>query len=156
MATGTVSTTNVTPWELVSTVTTTSGTTATFSSLAGYSKYKLCWNGVTTASAGNDILLRFNGNTSNYVSVITNSGSTTTATNGIKLTHNYTTTAGFLNINDVLSTGGPKQVDGVSLENYYPGPITGLWNNTAAITSMVATSGAAYSGGTWTLYGIPA
>ena len=156
MATGQVSSTNITPWQLVSTVTTTTGTTATFSSLAGYKQYMLCWNGVTTGTASGTILLNFNGTSTNYSSVINYGSGATKNTTGIGLTTTYTSTDGYVNIYDVLSSG-PKEVAGISAENYYPGHLKGVWNNTAAITSMVITSnGGAYTAGTWTLYGIAA
>ena len=153
MATGQVSSTNITPWQLVSTVTTTTGTTATFSSLAGYKQYMLCWNGVTQ-SAGR-IRLEFNGSTTNYVSQISVAGYQTSVNTSITLADTGTTADGFLNIYDVL-TAGPKQVQGAGNNASQPGVITGIWNNTAAITSMVATTAGAYTAGTWTLYGIAA
>ena len=154
MATGTVSSTNITPWQLISTVTTTSGTTATFSSLAGYSKYMLCWNGVAMASGS--LLLQFNGTSTNYASLEANPNGYNGEITAITLTGGGTTANGFIEIFDALSTG-PKRTEGVSIKVSYSGFLRGVWNNTSAITSMVITSnGGAYTAGTWTLYGIAA
>jgi hypothetical protein len=153
MAVGQVSTTNITPWQLVSTVTTTSGTTATFSSLAGYSKYMLCWNGVTLTSGS--LLLRFNGSSTNYASLEANNTGYNGETTGITLSGAGANAAGFIEIFDALSAG-PKRIEGVNAKVSYPGYLRGVWNNTDAITSMVVTAANAYTAGTWTLYGIAA
>jgi len=153
MAIGTVSSVNTTPWQLVSTVTTASGTTATFSSLAGYSKYMLCWNGVTMTSGS--LLLQFNGTSTNYASLEANSTGYDGSATGITLTGQGTVSNGFVEIFDALSAG-PKRTEGVNAKTSYNGLLRGVWNNTAAITSMVITAGGAYTAGTWTLYGIAA
>jgi len=152
MAVGQVSSTNITPWQLVSTVTTTSGTTATFSGLAGYSKYMLCWNGVTGAGS---LLLRFNGSSTNYASLELNNTGYNGENTGITLSGAGASADGFIEIFDALSAG-PKRTEGTNAKVSYPGFLRGVWNNTSAITSMVITKDGTYTGGTWTLYGIAA
>lgn len=62
MATGTVSTLDPNQWQLVSTVTPTSGTSVTFSSLAGYKKYLIVAKNLYTSATSNWIM-QFNGDT---------------------------------------------------------------------------------------------
>ena len=68
MATGNVSSTNITPWTSLASITTTSGTSATLiTGLAGYGKLMVVWNNVQFTT-NNTATIRFNGVSTNYAS----------------------------------------------------------------------------------------
>lgn len=160
MATGTVSSVTGDVYQTVATVTTTSGTTATFSSLAGYKKFLLTWQGVGLAAA-TQLNLRFNGDSTsnNYVGNLIGSGSDNSRVNFIPLgmataTNGYT---GYAYIDNVLDAR-PKEITGITSENNGGNPtvLNGMYFSTSAITSMVILTTSTYTAGTWTLYGIAA
>jgi hypothetical protein len=154
-----VSTTDT--WTLIQTNTTTSGATSTFSSLSGYKKYMVAWEGITVTGNGN-LILTFNGSTSNYFGgvVLPYSGNYQTSKSGIKL--NWTTfldNSGFISI-DNANNGIPKIVRGELLATPadWIEEIRGGWTDTSTITSIVFTTPSTYvfSAGTMRLYGVAA
>jgi hypothetical protein len=166
MAVNTVSTATGNPWQTIATNTPTSGTTVTFSSIAGYKTLMLAFNNVTTASAAGYGKITFNGSGSNYVATYltsyVNNSSSSNSYIPLDSAQTYNNKyAGYIIINDVLNSI-PKTITGISWDNYtsQAGNVTGVWNDTSVLTSITLTStGTAFSGsntGTVTLYGIAA
>ena len=157
MATGSVSALDQDTWQLIATNTTTSGTTSTFSSLSGYKKYMVTWEGVARASGG--VTLTFNGSTSGYSGgdILAYSSSQQTSHSGIRCAWNGIAGAssGFYLIDNV-NNGAPKIVKGEITDgnDNWIQHISGAWLNTDAITSITFTSGGAFSAGSMKLYGI--
>ena len=162
MATGSVSALDQDTYQLVATNTTTSGSTSTFSSLSGYKKYILTFEGVTLSTNANAVLT-FNSSTSNYYGRAALWGENTysgPAGTGIPL--NYTTYINSMNglyVIDNITNGAPRTVKGIYNTGNSAGttPITidGGWLDTSAITSMVVTlSTGTFSAGSMKLYGI--
>ena len=162
MAVGTVSASTIDePWQLIATNTTTSGTTTTFNSFSGYKALMITFKGVTTGSTGK-YYMRFNGDSgSNYNSLMSGYGANPV---GFSFTQiyisGYDTTGvenGYVIIKNVDSTTLPKIV--VEGTSYVMNKNGGIWlNDSSAITSIVIThdSGAAFTAGTFKLYGIAA
>lgn len=164
MATGTVSSVTGDVWQTIATVTPTSGTTATFSSIAGYKNLLLGWSGVNLGTSGN-LSLRFNGSSTGYVSLTQVTGQNDYSYTKIELenpTYGAGTTnhTGYIIINNILSPI-PKIVNSLAGSTGGGTSVLGnaMWNSTDAITSIVITSTTAFSGtntGSFVLYGIAA
>ena len=145
MATSNVSALDQDTWQLVATNSPTSGTTSTFSSLSGYKKYMLVAENVTGSNA--ELRVTFNGSTTGYIGTVLGYANSTTY---LFLTLSNTTNHGYLIIENV-NNGGPKLTTGLDYNAYVP---TGMWTNTADITSITVTRSSAYTGGTIKLFGI--
>lgn len=166
MATGNVSSTNITPWTSLASITTTSGTSATLiTGLAGYGKLMVVWNNVQFTT-NNTATIRFNGVSTNYASQtggLGGGGGTASNTAIVIDGSNYGVQSrdGYIIINDVLSSG-PKTVQGLGVaasSGSNSGPISGVFNNTNPITSITiqgTSTTDAFTAGTVTLYGIAA
>ena len=162
MATGTVSSIAGDNWQTITTVTPTTGTTATFSSIAGYKTLMLAWSGVNLGTNGN-LSITFNGSSTGYASLTQVNGQNDYSYTKIELenpTYGAGTTnhTGYINITNPLATA-PKITNSLAGSTGGGTVVLGnaMWNNTAAITSIVVTSTTAFSGtntGTFTLYGI--
>ena len=161
MATGTVSSVSGDVWQTIATTASTSGTSVTFSSLAGYKKFLLTWQNVGTNSSLTHIKLQFNSDTTsgNYVGNLI--GSTPESrVNFIPLHTNNQASGitGFMYIDNALGAS-PKPVNGTTSEGGggYPTEVIGMWFGTGAITTIAATLvSSSFSAGTFTLYGIAA
>ena len=148
-------------WTLIATNTTTSGTTSTFSSLSGYKKYMVAWEGVTRASGR--VTLTFNGITTNtyFGGVFLETGSTANQNtlDGIQCSWGGISgaTNGFYLIDNV-NNGAPKIVEGKATvgSDDWTQVTTGGWLSTNSITSITFTSGGAFSAGSMKLYGVAA
>ena len=156
MAVGQVSSISQDNYQLIATNSPTSGLTSTFT-FSGYKKLLLTFN-YTTAS-GTRAYMQFNGSDTNYGGgtwvneyngnfFVTNTavgldGITTTPHDGYAIIEN-------------AAAGAPKIIKGASNNNGYVSSIDSCWNNTAAVTSLVVTVGAAFSTGSISLYGIAA
>jgi len=158
MAVGTVSSISDDVYQLVSTNTTTSGSTTTFSGLGSYKKLILAWEGVTQ-NVG-PMLMTFNSSTSSYYgrwySVI--AGVLQISASGIPL--NYvtlnTTIAGYLVIENT-NNNAPKVIRGNTTDAYpRDAEVQGSWFTADTITTLTVTSGGTFSAGTFKLYGIAA
>ena len=160
MATSNVSALDQDTYQLIATNTTTSGSTSSFSSLGGYKKLILTWEGVTRAANGIPVLT-FNGVTSNYTSALslgfqaTNYDSSIT---GIKLTWDSLRVLinGYYLIENT-NNGAPKLIKGEATAGSgdWPMIISGSWLTADAITSMSITAGGStFSAGSMKLYGI--
>jgi len=163
MATGTVSSIVGEGWQLISTITPTSGTSASLATgIAGYKKLLVVWDRVMMSSSSG-INFTLNGSTSGYFG-----GSYTNEYNGqligsytdIRTHGNITATDyihGYFYINNVLESV-PKTINGMSDVTGYVITVDSCWNNTDAVTSITVRSNnsATLTGGTIKLYGIAA
>lgn len=154
MAVGTVS--GITPdnWQLLETVTAPGGTTAVTSSvtLTGYSKLMIVVS--ATVGSGDNLSIRFNGDTGdNYASTALQSSATATATNRIvSRTVSSTSLQNFNMFVQYANISAPKLAD-----IYSSGGISrGSWFTATAITSitLVSFSGNNIDSGTMKIYGI--
>jgi len=166
MATGTVSSTNYDNWQLIATNTTTSGTTSSFTGLAGYKKYLVTINGVNFNS-NSAFVMTFNSSSANYASAYSAENPSTSARptydGDSYLRFNNTSTTvfrGLLQIDNLLA--GPKLVTanitatGATNETVHG---IGFWNDTAAVTQINFTSAsgsATFIAGSISLYGLAA
>lgn len=154
MAVNLVSASNLKNWQLIASNTPTSGTTSTFSSLAGYNTYLLVFK-LAFGSASNS-WVTFNSDTTagNYGSN-SNLGSTYDGSNSRIILNGYAnnTYTGYLLINGALESA-PKltEISG----DYYVGIGKGVWRSTSAITSITVNAAQAFSasGNVIDLYGI--
>jgi hypothetical protein len=156
----------------IGTVTSNSGTTVSFTGLSGYNKYLLVWSGVYSGSAFTIPIIRLNNESSNHefiYSVAYNSSS-------IPAIQNWSfrgTNAG--SVGNVLGTpnaSGYVYIDGANTTSgisFYGssggkwsdanssgmGTFAGVYTGSAKVTSIVGATndGAAYSNGTWVLWG---
>ena len=145
--------------------------TITFSSIAAsWTDLKMIFTGTNTA-AGQDLLLRFNGDSgTNYsYTVLYGNGSSALSSRNTSLTYIFvagvqnlsTTIPQFCDI-DIFSYTGSTNKTIMSAHSAdlngsgTASKIVGLWRNTAAITSVsLSTSGTTFTAGTTaTLYGI--
>ena len=158
MDTSNVSALDQDTYQLIATNTTTSGATSTFSGLSGYKKYIVAFEGVSISASAN-IVLTFNGSTSNYWGGVTLAYSTNfqNGTSGIKLNWTTFTTGnnGIISI-DNINNGAPKIVKGeLVYGNDYICDIRGGWTQADSITSITFTlASGAFSAGSMKLYGI--
>ena len=162
MAVSTVSSITGQGWQLIATNTTTSGTSSTFSGLAGYKRFMLSWKGIGLSS-GLGINIRFNGDSTNnnYASIYYGLGGSSLAAESTKILlssvgNNAANFSGTLYIDNVLEAA-PKMIDGIGQEGggSAAGVIKGTWVSESAITS-IALLGGTFSAGTVSLYGIAA
>ena len=158
MAVGQVSSISEDNWQLISTFTvaTAASTQAVATGISGYKSLMLVVNGYTQ-SVSDNWGIYFNGDTTsgNYGSSAWGGGTGGGVGNYIKLSY-YSTTSpgtGYVKIMDSGNTTIPKTTFSTGDERWALG--YGLWNSTAAITSITAK---AVSGnintGTFKLYGI--
>jgi predicted enzyme related to lactoylglutathione lyase len=159
MATGSVTAIDQEMWELVTTNTPRTGTETTFSSLSGYKKFLIAFNGLACPSGGG-IGLRFNGSGSNYYGGAMIHGQTTyqSTFSYIHLYYNASGLTGTVEVNNV-NNNGPKIVKGImnsqgngSEINY----VEGGWLTTDAITSITILANGTWNAGSVSLYGIVA
>jgi len=158
MATGTVSSTTTDNWQLISTftVSTAANTQAVATSISGYKSLLLVVSGYT-ASVSDSVSIYFNGDqtTGNYGSGVWGGGTGSSSDNQIILSY-YSTTApgtGYVKIMDAGNTTIPKITSSSGAERWAEG--YGIWNSTAAITSITAKHGSGnITAGTFKLYGI--
>ena len=157
-------------YEPIATTALSSFTTATYSSLSGYTDIRIVAVGIGSTSSSY-FCLRFNGDTgANYSRVRlygdgTSAGSALTTGDTSIFLNNQSTlqTQPGLVIADVFSYGGSTKktvLSQVAQDKNGSGSterIVALWNNTAAITSItIFTPGGTISSGQITLYGIKA
>ncbi len=160
MATGTVSTLAPNQYQLVATSSPTSGTTVSFTSLAGYKTYLLTFEHMAYA-ASTTTRVRFNSDSTNgkYASIAVGTTSIERADDSCVLVFTSQAAAGnsaFLTIENALQTA-PKYVDGATSQNDANGLlIKGMYFSTSAITSIDIVAGNTFSSGTINLYGIAA
>jgi hypothetical protein len=156
MAVGQVSSITSDNWQLIATNTTTSGTTSSFS-FSGYKRLLLTFN--HTTAAGARAYMQFNGASTNYGGgtwvneyngqfFVTNTaigldGITSTGHDGYAIIEN-------------AAAGAPKIIKGASNNDGYACSIDSCWTSTAALTSLVVTTGSTFNGGSISLYGIAA
>lgn len=162
MAVNTVSTSSLQNWQLIATNTTTSGTSTTFSGLAGYKAFMVTWKGVNF-SAASVLSMRFNSDTTNhnYSSIFLGVGSTSANLESAKIVlssggNSSTGFDGFVSITNVLEIA-PKVVSGVGTDGSasYGGKVEGAWLNEAVMTS-ISLFGGTFTAGSISLYGIAA
>jgi hypothetical protein len=144
-------------WQLIAANTVTSGTTTSFTGLSGYRKLMVTFKGVTVNSSS-WLYLRFNAD-----STATNYGSTSgfyansggNSANDLILLTGITTTGmtGYAVFNSTDKTT-PKFLEdsGGSVLGYS----NGIYLGTSAITAVEVFSGATYTAGSISLYGIAA
>ena len=158
MAVGQVSSLTGDNWQLISTFTVSSAanTQAVATGISGYKSLMLVVSGYT-ASASDNWSIYFNGDTTsgNYGSSCWGGGTGGGLETGIKLSY-YSTTApgtGYVKIMDAGNTTIPKTTFSNGDERWAWG--YGLWNSTAAITSITAKHGSGnITAGTFKLYGL--
>jgi hypothetical protein len=158
MATGTVSSINQDNWQLIQTNTVTSGTSVSYS-FSGYKKLMLTWNQVNNGVSA-QLYFRLNANSGavysggawavNTANTYANTTSLFYMASQVGLPH-----CGWLTIEDA-NLSVPKRINGVGESNGYLEKYEGSFLDTTAITSMTVTSGAAFTSGTISLYGIAA
>jgi hypothetical protein len=158
MAVGQVSSISGDNWQLISTFTVSSSanTQAVATSISGYKSLILVVNGYT-ASTTDTWGIYFNGDqtTGNYGSAVWGGGTGSSSDNQIILSY-YTTTApgtGYVKIMDAGNATIPKTTFSSGAERWGEG--YGIWNNTAAITSITARHASGnITAGTFKLYGL--
>lgn len=162
MAVNTVSTSSLQNWQLIATNATTSGTSSTFSGLAGYKRFMLSWKSISLSS-GLGINIRFNSDatSNNYASIYYGTSGSSIGVESTKILlssvgNNSNNFSGTIYIDNVLEAA-PKMIDGVGQEGggSAAGVIKATWINESAITS-IALLGGTFSGGSISLYGIAA
>jgi hypothetical protein len=148
------------------------GATVTFSSIPqGYTDLFLITN-ITGNASGDDLWLRFNGDTGTNYSSTYLSGNGTSAASGRRSNISRimadvaypTTTDGFNQLTHIMNYANSTTYKTVLLRanntSQGTGGTVGLWRNTAAITQVdlqMGASGAQFkAGSTFTLYGIKA
>lgn len=164
-----------TAYESIATTTITSNTSFTLSSIPStYTHLQLRINMVKTAAGANEIFMRFNGDTAtNYAShKMTGTGSTINASGATSRTSIYAL-AGFsgaittysnvavIDILDYANTTKNKTSRSLNggdqnAASSYIEVDSGLWLNTAAITSITIFSTSTFTSGSIALYGIKA
>lgn len=143
--------------------------TITFSSIPqGYTDLVFVTSGASQPAGGGSVVLRFNGDTASNYSYLymfgsgSGSGSSGVFTNvgGVLVNrHNTTDGSGWTSISNYSNTSVNKTVISRGGGNNIAIMLTGMWRNTAAITSIACSmeSGPGFATGfTATLYGIKA
>jgi hypothetical protein len=160
MAVGTVSGINEDSYQLIQTIASTSGATITFSSISGYKKLIVAWEGVSR-NVNTTPYMTFNGSTSNYWGgvVLQYSGNYQTAKTGVRCswsTHAVTNN-GYIMIENV-NNGAPKIVTGqmLTVDDEWRQHIDSGWTVADPITSITFTTSGAWSAGSMKLYGVAA
>ena len=158
MATGSVSALDQDTWQLIQTNTTTSGSTSTFSGLSGYKKYMVAFENISKPAV--NIVLTFNGNTSNYFggTSLKFAAEYQTTISGIKVAWSgINSTLHGLYLIENVNNGAPKTVKGELTDggDNWIQEIRGGWLTTDPITSMTFTlPSGSFSAGAMKLYGI--
>lgn len=157
MATSNVSALDQDTYQLIATNSPRTGSTTTFSSLSGYKKYIVAFDGLANSSGGG-MGLRFNASTSGYYGGTVIYGSTTwSATNSyIHLYYNASGVRGAVTIDNV-NNGAPKIVSGTTMsqaDNSEMCYVEGGWLTTDVITSITILANGTYNAGSVSLYGI--
>jgi hypothetical protein len=156
----------------IGTVTSNSGTTVSFTGLSGYNKYLLVWSGVYSGSAFTIPIIRLNNDSSNHefiYSVAYNSSSIPALTNwSFKGTNagSVGNVLGTPNASGYVYIDGANTTSGISFygssggkwsdaNSSGMGTFAGVYTGSAKVTSIVGATndGAAYSSGTWVLWG---
>lgn len=161
MSVGTVS--GIVPdeqWQLITSVTA-SGGSVSFTGISNAYKTLIIGFKNVTSSAGSDIFMRFNGDSTagNYQSMVGGYGANpgSYGNNVLYITGwPSTSNTGYTVIRNANSTSMFKYIDkGIAYVSYLYG---GMWyNETDAISSIVLScAGSTWTGGTFYLYGIPA
>jgi hypothetical protein len=147
-------------YKLISTFTvaTAANTQAVATGISGYKSLILVVNGYTASTSDTwGIFFNSDQTTGNYGSSVWGGGTGSSSENRIILSY-YTTTApgtGYVKIPDAGNTTIPKTTFSSGDERWGEG--YGIWNNTAAITSITARHGSGnITAGTFKLYGIAA
>jgi len=160
MAMGTVSSITSDNWQLISTFTvvTAANTQAIATGISGYKSLILVVNGYT-ASTSDNWGIYFNGDTTtgNYGSSVWGGGTNNNSDTQITLSYASTTApgTGYVKIMDAGNATIPKTTSSAGAERWGEG--YGIWNNTAAITSITAKHASGnITAGTFKLYGIAA
>jgi hypothetical protein len=160
MAVNTVSTISYDNWQLINTVSTTSGSSVTVATgISGYKRFLFVWSGVGQGTAVN-LLATFNASATNYAAGAISAGTTANlwSTTNIPL-DSYSTTSGrggYIYIENVLAAA-PKTWNGWAIDDSIVSTLGGVWNNTSAITSVeIKLSGGTFNAGSASLYGIAA
>ena len=152
MAINTVSGAEPNQWQLISTNTTTSGTSSSFTGLSGYKRYMAVINcGFTSTAQFNATI---NGTSANYGYTVYGANTSDADVSKIRLIASASSIhTGYLIINDA-DKAVPKTLTQAGY--YYGAKGDGIWDNTAAVTSISFTVDTAFTSGTIKLYGIPA
>lgn len=158
MAVGTVSGVNDDVYQLIATNTTTSGTSTTFSSLGSYKKLILAWEGVGYTASSTPMLLRFNSSTSSYYgrwySIV--SAALQINANGVPINY-YTLNTGLSGVLVIENTNNnaPKIIRGNTTDgNPRDAEVQGAWYTADTIATLSIDAPAAFTAGTFKLYGI--
>ena len=151
MATGTVSSLEPNQYQLISTNTVTAAVSTTFSSLSGYKEYMVVWE--CTAATAATLFLRFNGSSTNYGGGFV--GIVSVTISGIAVSQNANAAEEGYAIIKNADKAVPKIISGGGGVATV-GQVVGVWNNTAAITSIVLQIASGTYTGSVSLYGIAA
>jgi hypothetical protein len=158
MATSNVSALDQDTYQLIATNTPRTGSSTTFSSLSGYKKYIIAFDGLGGSSAGG-MNMTFNGASTLYYGGTHIAGGTTyqAENSNIQLGYNVANLRGTVTIENV-NNGAPKIVNGITNYDYQSNTeinyVIGGWTNASAITSITINCGGTYNRGSVSLYGI--
>lgn len=161
MAVGTVSGINEDSYQLIATNTTTSGTSTTFSGLGSYKKFILTWESVSYTSGATPMLLTFNSSTTGYYgrwySIVAGALQINTAGVPMNYYSGISTNISGLLVIENTNNNAPKILRGNSTDgNPRDAEIQAAWYTPDTVTTIGITVPAAFSAGTFKLYGIAA
>lgn len=175
MATGTVSSFDLEPWQLVATTnfSTTSATTYTFSGLTGYKSYILAFNNISLNTSGT-IIMRLNGDstassyggvTRSYIPNVDPRHTNNVSGIPLSVSNNSNNFNGYVRIDNALQPTLPKIIDGVYSSTQHGGVISCMYkpfgtdpdsDTNSTITSITFYNESSYtmSNGWLRLYGL--